>query len=51
MWQDWAVVKRGDALDTALALAAQRGIRYQLEQVFIEKDEPVVEIYRRSGGP
>jgi Dolichyl-phosphate-mannose-protein mannosyltransferase len=51
MWQRWAVVKRGDPLDAALQLAARRGIRYQLEQVFIEKDEPVIEIYRRSGGP
>jgi hypothetical protein len=51
MWQRWAVVRRGDPLEAALQLAARRGIRYQLEQVFIEKDEPVVEIYRRSGGP
>jgi hypothetical protein len=51
MWQSWAIVKRGDPLDAALQLAARRGIRYDLERVFIEKDEPVVEIYRRSGGP
>jgi hypothetical protein len=51
LWQRWAVVKRGDPLYAALQLAARRGIYYQLEQVFLEKDEPVIEIYRRSGGP
>jgi len=51
MWQQWAVVKRGDPLAAAIQLAERRGIRYRLERVFIEKDEPVIEIYRRSGGP
>jgi hypothetical protein len=45
------VVKRGDPLGAAIQLAERRGIHYRLERVFIEKDEPVIEIYRRSGGP
>jgi hypothetical protein len=49
LWQEWAVVKRGDELHAALARA--RGIRYELEATFVEKDEPVIEIYRRTGGP
>ena len=48
--QEWAVVKRGDQVDEAIARAARFGIRYQLEKVIIEKDEPVIEIYRRIGG-
>ena len=46
--QEWAVVKRGDQVDEAIARAARFGIRYQLEKVIIEKDEPVIEIYRRK---
>ena len=51
LWQRWAVVKRGDELDKALAKAAQRGIVYQVEKTIEKKDEPVIEIYRRVGGP
>ncbi len=51
LWQRWAVVKRNDELHAALALAAQRGIVYQLEKTIEKKDEPVIEIYRRAGGP
>jgi hypothetical protein len=48
--QEWAVVKRGDPVDQAIARAAHFGIRYQLEKVIEKKDEPVIEIYRRIGG-
>jgi hypothetical protein len=48
--QEWAVVKQGDPVDRAIARAARFGIRYQLEKVIINKDEPVIEIYRRIGG-
>ncbi len=47
--QEWAVVKRGDQVDKAIARAAEFGIRYQLEKVITKKDEPVIEIYRRIG--
>ena len=40
--QEWAVVKRGDPVDRAIARAARFGIRYRLEKVIIEKDEPVI---------
>ena len=45
LWQEWAVVKQGDAIQKA---AARSG--YSLEFRIVEKDEPVVEIYRRTGG-
>jgi hypothetical protein len=51
LWQRWAVARRGDDLDRALARAAKHGIIYQLERKFEEKNEPVIEIYRRAGGP
>jgi len=49
-WQQWAVAKRNDELETALRRAAERGIVYRLEKTIEKKDEPVVEIYRRVGG-
>ena len=45
LWQQWAVVKEGDAIQKA---AARSG--YTLELRIVEKDEPVIEIYRRTGG-
>ena len=49
--QEWAVVKRGDPVEVAVQRARRYGIiRYQLELTIIEKDEPVIEIYRRIGG-
>jgi hypothetical protein len=50
LWHEWAVVKRGDPVDTAILAAARYGIRYRLELTIAGKDEPVVEIYRRIGG-
>jgi hypothetical protein len=47
LWQDWAVVRAGDELDSALARAAESGIRYELLKTIAEKDEPAIEIYRR----
>jgi hypothetical protein len=51
LWQEWAVARRDDPLHSALERAARYGIRYELEEEIVEKDEPVIEIYRRSGGP
>jgi len=45
LWQEWAVVKQGDAIQKAAARSA-----YSLELRIVKKDEPVVEIYRRTGG-
>ncbi len=45
LWQEWAVVKEGDAIQRA---AARAGYRRELR--IVEKDEPVVEIYHRQGG-
>jgi hypothetical protein len=50
LWQEWAVVKGGDDAQTAIGRAGKYGIRYRLETRIIEKNEPVVEIYRRVGG-
>jgi hypothetical protein len=47
LWEQWAVVRQGDEARAALELANARGIHYQLEKTIVEKDEPVVEIYRR----
>ena len=44
LWQEWAVVKEGDAIARAAARAG-----YRRELTIIEKDEPVVEIYHRGG--
>ncbi len=49
LWQEWAVVKGGDPVQTAINRAARYGIRYHLEKTIIEQYEPVVEIYRRIG--
>jgi hypothetical protein len=45
LWQEWAVVKEGDAIERA---AVRAGYRRELR--IVEKDEPVVEIYHRAGG-
>jgi hypothetical protein len=49
LWQEWAVVKGGDPVQSAVNRAARYGIRYRLEKTIIEKQEPVIEIYRRIG--
>jgi hypothetical protein len=43
--QQWAVVREGDELDRAL------GDRFLLERRLVNKDEPVIKIYRRTGAP
>jgi hypothetical protein len=45
LWEEWAVVKEGDAIERA---AARAGYRRELR--IVEKDEPVVDIYHRTGG-
>lgn len=50
LWQEWAVVKGGDAVQSAVNRAGRYGIRYRLEKTIIEDKEPVIEIYRRIGG-
>lgn len=47
LWQDWAVARGNDDLHAALERAAARGVRYERVQTIVEKDEPVIEIYRR----
>lgn len=49
LWQEWAVVRRGDTVWTAVTgkLAAQQ---FTLVKTIIKKDEPVIEIYRRGSG-
>jgi len=49
LWQEWAVVKGGDPVQTAVNRAARHGIRYRLERTIVEDYEPVIEIYRRIG--
>jgi hypothetical protein len=51
LWQEWAVVRRGDAAQIALERASRAGLIYTLELTIVKKNEPVIEIYRRTGGP
>jgi hypothetical protein len=48
--QEWAVGAVGrDAIHPLIERAARYGIRYNLVLTIVEKDEPVIEIYRRVG--
>jgi hypothetical protein len=49
--QQWAVVMGGDEVQTAVNRAGRYGIRYRLEKMIVAGREPVIEIYRRTGGP
>ena len=49
LWQEWAVVKRGDPVDDAIRLAAADGIRYDLELTIAHRFEPVIDLYHRTG--
>jgi hypothetical protein len=49
LWQEWAVVKRGDPVDAAIQLAAKSGIRYELELTMSHKFEPTIDLYHRAG--
>jgi hypothetical protein len=51
MWQQWAVVKRGDRVSAAMLAAPRHGVRYALKFTISRKNEPVIDIYRRTGGP
>jgi hypothetical protein len=46
LWQYWAIAREGDELDGALARS-----NYRLELRLVNKDEPVIQIYRRTGAP
>jgi len=48
--EEWAVVKGGDLAQSAVLRAGRYGIHYFLLDTIIEKNEPVIEIYRRIGG-
>jgi hypothetical protein len=50
LWQEWAVVAGGDDVQTAINRAGRYGIRYKLEKTIVAGREPVIEIYRRTGG-
>ena len=47
LWQEWAVVQRGDPV---FAAVAKDNRHYTLVKTIIEKDEPVIEIYHRGSG-
>ena len=47
LWQEWAVVRRGDPVSKAVGGYDQD---YTLVKTIIEKDEPVIDIYRRGSG-
>jgi hypothetical protein len=49
--QQWAVVMGGDEVQSAVNRAARYGIRYRMEKMIVADREPVIEIYRRIGGP
>jgi hypothetical protein len=49
--QEWAVVMGGDPVQTAINRAGRYGIRYRLEKMIVAGRDPVIEIYRRIGGP
>jgi hypothetical protein len=48
LWHDWAVVRRGDPVYAAVTGKARE--QYTLVKTIIEKDEPIIEIYRRGSG-
>ena len=48
LWQEWAVVRRGDPVYDAVAI--KDAAHYTLVKTIIEKDEPVIEIYHRGSG-
>jgi len=50
LWQEWALVMGGDEAQSGVNRAGRYGIRYKLEKTIVEKDSPVIEIYRRIGG-
>ncbi|HWB83028.1 MAG TPA: glycosyltransferase family 39 protein [Bryobacteraceae bacterium] len=45
--QEWAVARRGDAVEQAIRRAERLGIRYTLEKTIVVPGAPVIEIYRR----
>jgi hypothetical protein len=49
--QEWAVVMGGDEVQSAVNRAGRYGIRYRMEKMIVAGREPVIEIYRRVGGP
>jgi hypothetical protein len=51
LWQEWAVVTGGDPVQSAINRAGRYRIRYRLERMILAGREPVIEIYRRVGGP
>jgi hypothetical protein len=51
LWQEWAVVMGGDEVQSAINRAGRYGIRYRLEKMIVAGRDPVIEIYRRVGGP
>jgi len=47
LWEQWAVVMGGDAVQTAINHARRRGLNYDLMQRVIVRDAPVIEIWQR----
>jgi Dolichyl-phosphate-mannose-protein mannosyltransferase len=50
LWQEWAVVMGGDDVQSAINRAGRYGIHYKLEKIIVAGRDPVIEIYRRTGG-
>ncbi len=48
LWHEWAVVRRGDPVYAAVTGKARE--QYTLVKIIVEKDEPIIEIYRRGSG-
>jgi hypothetical protein len=48
LWQEWAVVMGGDAVQSAINRANRAGPYYMLAARITVKDGPVIEIWRRS---
>ena len=48
LWEGWAVCQAGDPVQSAIHRALRQGPYYELVERIVVKDEPVLEIYRRS---
>jgi hypothetical protein len=47
LWEDWAVVMGGDAVQGIIDKARLRGPRFELSERIMVKGQPVIEIYHR----
>ncbi len=47
--QEWAIVEGGDRVQSAINRLGISGVKYRLERKIVVGNQPVLEIYRRSG--